>query len=314
MEQTNVPTCEAPAGLADAASPARRPATAACAVLRVEYGAAAVEFDDSADAIEVLIDPAHPVFRAGYRNAQGARAAATASFASQERRNTITIVIDRVYFEQRARLALGNVVPKLRSGYEAADSFIREVGSALARDFRSGRVPNSAYLESLAGVIAVHLAIHHCEKRLPDLRCSRLAEHKLQRVVDFIATHLADTIRVRDLSRILHMSLHHFARMFRYTTGTPPHVYITLKRIERARLLLRDSDLPLVQVAASVGFQTQGHFTAVFHRHAGATPRVFRLDSRQALRESIGAQATGGTAAAGQCARAQRNASRNAFA
>jgi AraC family transcriptional regulator len=110
------------------------------------------------------------------------------------------------------------------------------------------------------------------------------------------------------------MSLHHFARMFRYTTGTPPHVYITLKRIERARLLLRDSDLPLVQVAASVGFQTQGHFTAVFHRHAGATPRVFRLDSRQALRESIGAQATGGTAAAGQCARAQRNASRNAFA
>ena len=44
-------------------------------------------------------------------------------------------------------------------------------------------------------------------------------------------------------------------------------------------MLLRARHLPLVAVAAEVGFQTQGHFTEVFHRVAGTTPRRFRLAS-----------------------------------
>jgi AraC family transcriptional regulator len=76
------------------------------------------------------------------------------------------------------------------------------------------------------------------------------------------------------------MSTFHFARMFKQATGQPPHVYITLQRMEYAKELLRNSSLPLVDIAASVGFQTQGHFTGVFHRYAGVTPRIFRLNSR----------------------------------
>jgi AraC-like DNA-binding protein len=78
------------------------------------------------------------------------------------------------------------------------------------------------------------------------------------------------------------MSLYHFARMFKLATGQPPHLYITIQRIEHAKALLRDSSLPLVVVAARVGFQTQEHFTNVFHRYAGVTPRVYRLSCRSA--------------------------------
>jgi AraC family transcriptional regulator len=313
MEQVSAGVFDDPRGLTDAVCPVAGPASAACAVLRVEYGAAAMAPGDSADTIQVLVDPAHAEFRAAYRNGPGARGPVAAGFEPHERRDAIIMVLDRVYFEQRARLALGNTVPRLTHGYAAVDPFIREVGSALARDFRAGRVPSSAYLESLAGVIAIHLAMHHCEKHLPDARCSGLADHKLRRVVDFISTHLADTIRIRDLARMVHMSLHHFARMFRHTTGMPPHVYLTLKRIERAKLLLRDGDMPLVQVAASVGFQTQGHFTAVFHRHAGTTPRVFRLDSRRTLYESAGEQGPA-DAPAGSRTSTRLDTARSAFA
>jgi AraC-like DNA-binding protein len=73
------------------------------------------------------------------------------------------------------------------------------------------------------------------------------------------------------------MSPFHFARMFKKATGKPPHVYITAHRMEHAKHLLSDSELPLVDVAASVGFQTQGHFTGVFRKYCGVTPRVFRL-------------------------------------
>jgi AraC-like DNA-binding protein len=52
-----------------------------------------------------------------------------------------------------------------------------------------------------------------------------------------------------------------------------------MQRLEHAKRLLLESNLPLVEVAASAGFQTQAHFTEVFHRHTGVTPRAFRLNS-----------------------------------
>jgi AraC family transcriptional regulator len=198
----------------------------------------------------------------------------------------IVIMLDRVYFEHRARMALGNMVPKLAEGYAAADPFIREVGNTLLRDFRMRRIPTSTYLESLAGVVAVHLAAHHCQRHLTPSTSIGLPGHKLNRVLAFMADHIGEAIRIRDLAKMAHMSLHHFARMFKQATGMPPHLHITMQRMERAKRLLREGDLPLVDVAASVGFQTQGHFTAVFHRYTGVTPRVFRLNCHSAPHEA----------------------------
>jgi AraC family transcriptional regulator len=50
--------------------------------------------------------------------------------------------------------------------------------------------------------------------------------------------------------------------------------------MERAKALLSGGSMPLVDVAASVGFQTQGRFTEVFHRYAGTTPRRYRVNAR----------------------------------
>jgi AraC family transcriptional regulator len=50
--------------------------------------------------------------------------------------------------------------------------------------------------------------------------------------------------------------------------------------MQRAKEVLSDSDLPLVDVAACVGFRTQAHFTGVFRRYSGLTPRAYRLSNR----------------------------------
>jgi AraC-like DNA-binding protein len=68
----------------------------------------------------------------------------------------------------------------------------------------------------------------------------------------------------------------HFAALFRVATGARPHEYVLRRRIERAQELLRDSSLTLVDVALSVGFQTQSHFTTVFKRFTGETPHRWR--------------------------------------
>ena len=107
-----------------------------------------------------------------------------------------------------------------------------------------------------------------------------LAAHRLQRVLACIETRLPERIQVRELADEIHMSPFHFARMFKLATGHAPHAYITRQRMERARELLAGTDLPLLEVAGRVGYQTQAHFTGVFHRYVGTTPRVYRLQQR----------------------------------
>jgi AraC family transcriptional regulator len=93
--------------------------------------------------------------------------------------------------------------------------------------------------------------------------------------------HLGESLHIERLASAVHISPFHFARLFKRATGLPPHAYLMRRRIERAKELLSKGGLPLVHVAAHVGFQTQGHFTEVFRRHAGLTPRRFRLSATQ---------------------------------
>jgi AraC family transcriptional regulator len=107
-----------------------------------------------------------------------------------------------------------------------------------------------------------------------------LQPHKLERVLALIEERLCEPIQVRELAEAVHLSPFHFARMFKASVGRPPHEYITLQRMERAKRLLGTSDIPLVQVATQVGYQTQAHFTGVFHRRVGMTPRTYRVSAQ----------------------------------
>jgi AraC family transcriptional regulator len=110
-----------------------------------------------------------------------------------------------------------------------------------------------------------------------------LAPHKLQKVLAYVEEKLAEPVGVRELASQVHMSPFHFARRFKQAVGTPPHAYITHVRIERAKSLLAGTNVPLIEVATRVGYRTQAHFTGVFHRYVGTTPRAYRLGTRREL-------------------------------
>jgi AraC-like DNA-binding protein len=103
-----------------------------------------------------------------------------------------------------------------------------------------------------------------------------LVKWRHRRVVEFIDANLADPIRLPDLARAAGLSRMHFAAQFRAATGIRPHEFVLRRRIERAQDMLRDSALPLAQVALGVGFQTQAHFTTVFRDHVQETPGRWR--------------------------------------
>ena len=100
--------------------------------------------------------------------------------------------------------------------------------------------------------------------------------HRLRRVCDFIQDNLSRQLTLMDLSTVVHMSPYHFARLFKQSTGVPPHRFVLGQRIVRASLLLRSARLSIAEVARLVGFRTPSHFTTAFRRMTGITPSAYR--------------------------------------
>lgn len=107
-----------------------------------------------------------------------------------------------------------------------------------------------------------------------------LPKWRLKRVVEYVDTHISEQITLGGLAAAAGMSRMYFASQFRVATGLRPHDYVLHKRIERAQHLLVTTSDPLVEIAFSVGFQTQAHFTTIFKKIAGNTPLRWRREQQ----------------------------------
>lgn len=99
---------------------------------------------------------------------------------------------------------------------------------------------------------------------------------KLRRATDYINEHLDAPFGLTELAAAVEMNVFHFARQFKQATGQPPHQFIVKRRIERAKKLLKETKTPLVEISLEVGIQSQNHFTTLFRRRTGLTPKQFR--------------------------------------
>jgi transcriptional regulator GlxA family with amidase domain len=106
-----------------------------------------------------------------------------------------------------------------------------------------------------------------------------LARHLL-RARDLADGRYAEPLDVEALARAAHVSPRHFARSFRRTFGETPYQYLLSRRLERARHLLRTTDLSVAEVCLAVGFTSVGSFTTTFRRHVGLSPTEYRRRHR----------------------------------
>ena len=104
-----------------------------------------------------------------------------------------------------------------------------------------------------------------------------LSVRKLRRVTDYIAANYDHEIKLAELAQVAGLSSFHFAREFKRTTGITPHQYLIKYRVEQAKSLLAQDDLPLIEVGLRSGFTHQSHFTRLFRRITGTTPHSYRL-------------------------------------
>jgi AraC family transcriptional regulator len=103
-----------------------------------------------------------------------------------------------------------------------------------------------------------------------------LADWQVKRVTGYMQDFIDREIGLQELAALVGLSQYHFCTAFRLAVGVSPHQHLTALRMARARELLAALDLPIIQVALAVGYQTPSAFTASFRKATKVTPSEFR--------------------------------------
>jgi len=132
------------------------------------------------------------------------------------------------------------------------------------------------------------------ETNRPQVRA--LQKWRLKRVIEHVDANLSSKVSLLDLAAVAGLSRMHFACQFRAATGLRPHEFLLQRRISRSKELMKGTSMTIAEIALAVGFLTQAHFTTVFKRFVGYTPRQWRtanqLTSAPRTRDTTGTETT----------------------
>jgi len=103
----------------------------------------------------------------------------------------------------------------------------------------------------------------------------------------------ADALDIEWLARSVNLSRAHFIRSFREPFGETPHRYLQRRRLERAMMLLRETDRPVTEICLDVGFTSLGTFSRTFRDVLGESPSEYRKRTQAAPRAAIRAGVPG---------------------
>jgi len=98
----------------------------------------------------------------------------------------------------------------------------------------------------------------------------------LRRAKDLMDREYERQLDVAQVAASVHMSESHFAHAFRREFGEPPATYLMTRRIERAKTLLRTTDMPVTEICLEVGFRSLGSFSSRFSDVVGMSPSEYR--------------------------------------
>jgi AraC family transcriptional regulator len=155
------------------------------------------------------------------------------------------------------------------------DMTVEALSRALLDADRVGGALGQLYADCI-GMAVIARLLASVSRTAERPRVNGLARWRLKRALDYFEAQIDKPVSLAAVASSTGLTSMHFAAQFRATTGLRPHEYLLRRRIERAQEMLAETSMSLVDIALSVGFQTQSHFTTVFKRYAGRPPRAWR--------------------------------------
>ena len=203
-------------------------------------------------------------------------------------------VIDRPYhsiFFYLPRSALDDIArqpgaPRIGEiGYEPGvgddDAIVRHLGAILVEALHRPDETNQLFVDHVMLALTAHVAqTYGGLKPAAEPNRGGLAPWQMKRACDRLESDLAGKVALQQIATELGLSVSHFSRAFRISTGLPPHQWLLRQRVKAAKQLMTIRDLPLSEIAMSAGFANQSHFTRVFSSLVGVSPGAWRREVR----------------------------------
>ncbi len=162
-----------------------------------------------------------------------------------------------------------------RLGFE--DPSLARVLDLLSEEASSQTAP-TLFLDEALDLLCLQLIRRH--SAFPDNHPKRPAQgltpRQLRLVTCYIRENLDRDIALAELAGLVHLSRFYFCTAFRLATGRRPHEWLTIERMKRARALLKDRSLRIIDVGLAVGYQTPSAFAAAFRKVVGEPPSNYR--------------------------------------
>ena len=157
------------------------------------------------------------------------------------------------------------------------DPQLENLMRALQVELEAGVHFGSLFAETMAQALALYMAQRYAAfpPRLATYR-GGLPKKRLHRVLQHVEDQLDENLSLFAMAEVAGMSPNYFSELFSQSMGVSPHQYVVRRRVERAKRLLQESRISIVEVSARTGFVNQSHFARLFRRVVGVSPTEYR--------------------------------------
>lgn len=195
---------------------------------------------------------------------------------SQSDLETLVLTIDPDFLNRFAREKIDTNLIELKPTFAQTDILIQSIALGIKTELEREQ-RDRVYVESLFQTLSLHLLKNYCYKEYHSQKAKNgLPPYRLKQAINYINCNLAENIKTYEIAKMLNLSQYYFCRLFRESTGIPPYRYIIQQRISKAKSLIRENKLSLLDIAIECGFSSQSQMTHHFRKLVGVTPKVYR--------------------------------------
>ncbi|MDG2531565.1 helix-turn-helix domain-containing protein [Caulobacter endophyticus] len=159
--------------------------------------------------------------------------------------------------------------------WQTIDPVLAAARPSLLSALDAGSPASNLVVDHLGLALAGHIAHAYGGMRPHVFRTGELAPWQLTRAKSLLADNLRKEMSLPEVAEQCGLSVAHFSRAFKISTGQAPHAWLQARRLDLALDLLK-GDLSLAEIAMACGYADQSHFSRLFKRATGHGPGAHR--------------------------------------
>lgn len=161
-------------------------------------------------------------------------------------------------------------------GYLFNDDIFKHLCYSLASAFRAPGEINKLFVDQVFLAAVTHLVSTYGAYNVLELSSRRLSPRLENRAKEFLMSNMQSGVSLSEAAAICGLSIQHFSRSFKGSTGTSPYRWMLEQRVSQAKQMLLVVETPIGDIALACGFADQSHFTRTFSRIVGVSPGAWR--------------------------------------